>query len=256
MGSLDLVQLRRLVRKLYFELDERGWFQQHLGKDCVDAPVDIGAHVLEELGRDLWPFSRTIDDAEEEWLFSIVEFLYVHAAKPTDTFNHSWSGCGLHVRDADDDAGRAEFLARANSLLARYSPPYELQENGEIWGITPAGLSEIVPERTGESTIDDRVASAQRTFLRYGATEDDKRIAVRDLADVLENLRATVGTRLPSKDEGELFAIANQFAIRHHRPDQKTDYDSGIWLDWIYFAYLNAIQLATRIINRGTNDEI
>ncbi len=95
--------------------------------------------------------------------------------------------------------------------------------------------------------MDDRVVSARRAFARYGATDDDKRHAIHDLADVLEHLRASGGTGLPTKDEGELFAIANGFGIRHHNPKQKTDYQSGPWLDWIYFSFLNSIHVVNRL---------
>jgi hypothetical protein len=41
-------------------------------------------------------------------------------------------------------------------------------------------------------------------------------------------------TLLPTKDEGELFNIASNFAIRHHNRQHKTDYDAGIWLAWMF----------------------
>ena len=34
------------------------------------------------------------------------------------------------------------------------------------------------------------------------------------------------------------FDIANNFAIRHHDPKQKTNYDQTIWYAWICFAWL------------------
>jgi len=139
-----------------------------------------------------------------------------------------------------------------NGILGRYITPYELRENGEIWAIAPTGLEQVEPMPTGERSIDDRVQSAIRTFRRYGADDDAKRQAVRDLADVFEYLRSTVGTQLLSRDEGELFDIANNFGIRHHNPRQKTDYDSGVWLDWIFFSYLNSVSLVSRLLAKRT----
>jgi hypothetical protein len=51
---------------------------------------------------------------------------------------------------------------------------------------------------------------------------------VRDLADVLEYLRPNVQTLLTSKDENDLFNLANNFGIRHHNDRQKTNCDAGL----------------------------
>lgn len=248
--ALTFEQLRRLVAALYAEYDEKAWFQWKMGKDCVDAPRDLGAYVFDRLGADVWPFAQSIREMSEEWLFSVIEFLHEHSAAPTKTFYHQYYSCGTHVEEADEDAGKHQFRDRINALLDRYAPAYELTPEGEVWTTAPTGLEDAVPEPTSESAVDDRVASAMRAFRRYGATDDDKRHAIRDLADVLEHLRATVGSQLPSKDEGDLFNIANNYGLRHHNQNQKLDYDRSIWLDWMFYSFLNAIQLATRVVNR------
>jgi hypothetical protein len=212
----------------------------------VDAPVDVGAKILEILGRDLWPFSSEISSLDEPWLFTVVEFGYDHVSKPADVWDHAYGRCGIHVATASPRAGRAEYANRINGLLARYVEPYTLAEDGLIYAATPSGLEAIEPVVTGSDPIDRRVESAIRTYRRYGASDDDKRHAIHDLADVLEYLRSTIGTGLPRKDEGELFAIANNFGVRHHSPSQKTDY-SGPWLDWIFYSFLNGVHLATRL---------
>lgn len=248
--ALDYEGLRRLIAEACISYEQQGWFQAHLGKDCVDDPKDIGAYVLEDVGVEIWPLEN-LRGLEEDWLFTSVEFLYGHVAKPIMTNVHSWNACGIHVHTADDDQGRAEFRERINTMLRRYSPPFELRENGEVWHVPPTGLEELVALPTGDPSIDGRLRDAVSRYHRHGVSEDEKRQAVRDLADVLEFLRASVGTSLPSKDEGYLFDIANNFAIRHHNPSQKTDYDQGIWLDWIFFAFLNAIALTTRLMARA-----
>ena len=245
--AYDLPTLRRLVCRLYDELDEAGWFQHKIGKDCVDAPEDLGAVILLHLGRELWPLSRHLPNLDEEWLFTILEFLHDHVAMPTASYRHNYSGCGLHVTEADEEAGRTAFRERVNDLLARYEKRYELTANGEIWARPPLGLEQRVPQPVGDPAIDDRVTSALRAFRRYGATDDDKRHAIHDLADVLERRKKSVGTQLPRKDESDLFLIANRFGIRHHDPSQRTDYDTGIWLDWIFYGFLNTIALVNHL---------
>ena len=249
---LEYTDLRGLVSGIFDDLEDKGWFQVKIGKDCVDNPKNLDTVVLERLGFDGWPLSRVATRQPEEWLFTMIEFAYSHVSKPLDSYYHSWDDCGVHVTRSDDEAGRREFRERVNPILARYTTPYELRENGEIWAVAPAGLDNIEPTPTGEPSIDDRVQSAIRTFRRYGADDDTKRHAIRDLADVFEYLRSTVGTQLLSKDEAELFNIANNFGVRHHNPKQKTDYDSGVWLDWIFFSYLNSVSLVSRLLAQRT----
>lgn len=248
---LTFEQAKRLLRSMYRDLDGRGWFQVHMGKDCVDAPEDVGAYVLEELGWDAWPLDDAIEGASEDELFTILEFLYDNVSEPTDSSDHPYAGCGLHVRSGDDLRGRAELRERVNRIIERYEVPHTLRENGEVWESAPLGIDAQEPVSTEDPSIDDRVRAAQSAFRRHGATLDDKRHAVRDLADVLELLRSTIGTNLPSADENRLFEIANQFGIRHHNPAQKTDYDAELWLDYMYYAYLNAIATASRILARS-----
>jgi hypothetical protein len=250
LPRLSYTDLQRLFGGIFEELEDKGWFQAKLGKDCTDNPKDIGAVVLEKLGREAWPLSNAARREPEEWLFTLIEFAYLNVSKPTESHYHSWDDCGIHVTDSDDVRGRREFRQRASALLSRYETPHELRSDGEIWEAAPTGLESIEMARTGEQPIDNRVQSAIRSFRRHGATEDDKRHAVHDLADILEYLRKSGGTQLPSRDEGELFNIANNFGIRHHNPQQKTNYSTGIWLDWIFYSYLNTIATLTRLHTR------
>lgn len=249
LPPLDYPGLRRLVLKVLNEYEDAGWFQSKLGKDCVDDEEDVGARYLEALGRDLYPFSKVSETEDDGSLFSLIEFLYDNAAKPTSTRFHGYMGCGLHVHDADAEAGRAEFLPRINALMARYHIPLVLRSEGEIWELPPLGMEEIIPKPTGESSIDDRVASARRAFLLRGATRDDKRHAIVDLAGVLERYRDLVKEHLARSDEAAVFNIANNYGLRHHNDKQKVDYDDE-FMDWIFYNYLNLIRLLTRIVNR------
>ena len=239
-------------------LEADGLFQWHLGKDCVDAGyipgqsarADPRAYVHFLLGRDIWPFDESLPTLEEDWVFTVLEFLHDHAAMPTEFSHHTWADCGIHVESADEASGHEEFRLVINRYLARYGSGYELQPSGEIWHLTPSGLEDRSPEETGDKSIDDKVQHAMSTFRRHNATDEQKRDAIKNLADVLELLRSAADTGLPSKDEDRLFEIANQYGIRHHNTRQKTEYESRIWLDWIFYAFLNAVALTTAIRNR------
>ena len=256
--SLD--GLKSILVAEFSRLEADGLFQWHLGYYCVDAgyvrgqsaATDPGAYVHWSLGHDIWPFNQSLPNLDEARVFTVLEFLHDHAALPTESSFHGFDYCGLHVESADDTAGREEFRYVVNRYLAKYRSGYELQPNGEIWDLTPPGLEDLLPEATGDSSIDDKVHHAMSMFRRHGATDEQKRDAIRNLADILEHLRDSVGTGLPSKDEADLFKIANNFGIRHHNTRQRTEYDSGVWLDWIFYACLNAVALANAIRNRQT----
>ena len=257
----NLHGLKRILIAEFSRLEaEKGLFQWHLGKECVDAGrisgqsagSDPGAYVHFLLDRDIWPFDESLPLMDEDGVFTVIEFLHDHAAMPRESWHHDYAGCGLHVKSADNVSGRAEFRNVVNRYLGRYMSGYELQPNGEIWDLTPPGLEDLLPEATGDSSIDDKVHHAMSMFRRHGATGEQKRDAIRNLADILEHLRDSVGTGLPSKDEADLFKIANNFGIRHHNTRQRTEYDSGVWLDWIFYACLNAVALANAIRNRQT----
>jgi hypothetical protein len=53
---------------------------------------------------------------------------------------------------------------------------------------------------------------------------------------------------LDRKDESALFELANNFAIRHHNPDQKTNYDRAIWYSWMFHFYLATYHAAIRLL--------
>jgi hypothetical protein len=83
---------------------------------------------------------------------------------------------------------------------------------------------------TNDENVRKRIESAVLRYRRHGSTLDDRRQAVRDLADVLEYLRPKVKALLTKPDESDLFNIANNFGIRHHNDKQKTTYDTALWL--------------------------
>ncbi|MCX5545193.1 hypothetical protein M3A49_38100 [Paraburkholderia sp. CNPSo 3076] len=68
---------------------------------------------------------------------------------------------------------------------------------------------------------------------------------------MLEFIRNEAKAVLTSQDEADLFQLANNFGIRHHRKDQKTDYDSSIWLSWMFYYYLATIHACFRLIEKA-----
>ena len=63
--------------------------------------------------------------------------------------------------------------------------------------------------------------------------------------------REEVKKVLKSDDASDLFNLANNFGIRHHRKGQKTDYDQSIWLSWMFYYYLATIHACVRLVEKG-----
>lgn len=86
-------------------------------------------------------------------------------------------------------------------------------------------------------------------YRRYSATIDDKKDAVRTLADVLEFLRRE-GIKLSDKGDDDLFRIINRFDIRHHNREQQGDYDKEVWYDWMFYTFLSSINVLLKLENK------
>jgi hypothetical protein len=86
-------------------------------------------------------------------------------------------------------------------------------------------------------------------FLRHRSSEEDRRDAVKSLADVLEFLRPKL-KRVLKGDEADLFNIANNYGLRHHNRLQKRDYEANIWLPCIFYVFLATIHAAVRSLKR------
>ncbi|HEY7067672.1 MAG TPA: hypothetical protein VII06_39815 [Chloroflexota bacterium] len=261
VARLDLPMLRRLFYTFYREFQARYYFQQYMGFECVDSGMidgvlgnDIDAAVFWRLRKDnVWPIDTNYSQYTEDDLFDIVELLYDCVSKPIEGWYHQYNGCGWHYDTYDQDAGQKEFRAKINQLLFDYRDGYELSEAGEIlesgqpWA---ASLLNAKIPSYDPVNVEARLEAAILKFRRRGTPIEDKRDAVRDLAGVLEFLRPKLKHVFNSKDESDLFNIANNFSIRHHGQQQKRDYDLAIWCSWMFYFYLATIHAALRLIQR------
>ena len=108
--------------------------------------------------------------------------------------------------------------------------------------------AEIIPY--DEANVDSKVRGAIIKWRNRHLSLTEKKDAIRELADVFEWLKKTkgLGTVLDGKDESAIFDIANNFAIRHHNPNQKSNYDRTIWYAWIFHFYLATYHAAVRLL--------
>lgn len=246
-----------LFVSVFDELRLDGYFHEAFGYSCVDAGEidgkirDVGLEILLSVRKKrLWPIEACAGEYSEDDLFDMIEFLYQHVSKPIDGSPHSWGGCGMHWETFNQAEGRRHFRDKINTLLELYVNKFELSPSGEVLRKPEAGFEPMfeadVPSK--DRKVASRINDSLLRFRRHGSTIDDRRQAVRDLADVLEYLRPKVKSFLTSKDENDLFNIANNFGIRHHNDKQKTNYDAALWLSWMFYFYLSTIHVVLRKI--------
>jgi hypothetical protein len=280
---LPLEALRRLVVSVFDDFNDRDYLQESLGFECVDAGYVDGqvgpnpaSFFFRTLMRDrVYPWDQRVSDGEsdldpfgparrtvEAWTlwdvdttFDMIEVLHDLVSKPLEGHYHSWNDCGYHYSTFDRIAGQREFREEINKVLRLGDPAYELDDEGHIVERVPDEFGQLlaapVPPDTDPELITSRIDAAVVEFRTRGATIDDRRHAVRDLADVLEVLRADVREHMLTADEKAIYHLANGFSIRHNNREQKGDYDRLTWLRWAFYVYLATIHALLRVRAAG-----
>jgi hypothetical protein len=261
---LSLDSLKTLFMSAYREFSSRGYLAEYFGFYCVDQGevagkigADIPNYMLFHIRKaNLWPVAEHINEFSEHDLFDLIEFLYDHISKPTKGELHSYGDCGTHWTKFDDKPGKADYRVNINNLLLSYGDGYELTSRGEVMGLGPQGIVTLYEAElpNAEKAVSDKVQTSVDRFRRYGSTVEDRHGAVRDLADVLEFLRAKIKTVLLKPDEADLFTLANKFGIRHFNESQKREYDRSIWLSWMFYHYLATIHAVHHLMQRQTGE--
>jgi hypothetical protein len=260
LSGLPLSDVVDLFVRVFDQMCEDGYFHEAFGYECVDAGHidgvvrDVELEILLSIRKKgLWPLHLMGPDYAEDDFFDVVEFLYQHVSKPIDGTYHNWDNCGMHWETFNKAQGQAEYREKVNSVLSHYLKPFELAAIGEVLHKPEAGFEQIfdadIPST--DKNISGRIDAAVLRYRRHGSTIDDRRQAVRDLADVLEYLRPQVKSLLTVADEKDLFNLANNFGIRHHNDQQKTSYDASLWLSWMFYFYLATIHVLLRKQQHG-----
>jgi hypothetical protein len=258
-AKIDLPILLRLFRDMYLSLEEKGYFQEAFGYYCNydddtagTLGYDIGAQMFKIFRRDnLWPIQDKCSEYSKADLFDVIEFIYDYISKPIKKCS-----CGIHYEIFNQAEGRQEYLSQINDLIKDFETGFELSENGEILAAIDSGFSELIEEHIIEydaENVDAKISAAVLKFRRYRSSQDEIRGAVRDLAEVLEFIRPKIKKVLDKRDENDLFNIVNNFGIRHHNDQQKTDYDRSVWNNWMFYYYLATIHAILKLIEKKDN---
>lgn len=268
--KLTLAEVTNQLVAAYRFLQQQDLLQRSFGYSCVDAGQVAGlfgtsleAHFYLKTGirvdGSIVSFieeSAKVEEAAEVGLFTLIEFLFDHVATPNQKTGryHDWSNCGWHHdcrREKFDVPGaQREWRETVNVFLKFYEDGFELSSEGEVVRLAPDGLADLfqasAPAAAGDTNV-SKLRNAIRTFRRGLSSREDQKQAVRDLADILEFYRPQAKTLLMKDDEMALFTIANNFAIRHHRENQRDNYD-GPWLTWLFYLYLSTVRLILTLI--------
>lgn len=264
--------VRRLVVSVFDSFRERDYMQEAFGYECVDAgfvPGSVGldpdAYFLRTIRREgVWPYwaephrgewyeTAPAERWDEDTMYDVVEVMHDLISKPLNGRYHDYAHCGWHYNTFDQEEGQREYREEINAVLRLADPAYELGADGLLIERGPQEFRQLLGAEVPPDAEDDvaaKIAAATTRFQARGASLDDRRHAVRDLADVLEAIRQDMKDTMLSADESDLFNIANNFAIRHHNRKQRPGYDRATWLRWMFYVYLATIHAVLRVRDR------
>jgi len=255
--GFTLVDFLPLFVRLFNQLNKDGYFTESFGFECVNSGlipgnvVDPVYDILIKLRKkNIWPIENKADKYSEEDLFDVIEYLFDNVSRPIEGTYHDWQDCGMHWETFNKEEGKQYYITKINELLELYDKKYVLSDHGEILLKAEKGFDRIfeadIP--TKDININGKIDNAIYRFRKYGASVEERRLAVRDLSDVLEYLKPSLKKLLSTKDESDLFNIANNFGIRHHNDKQQNNYDKSLWFSWMFYFYLATIHLILRKI--------
>ena len=259
----DLAAAQRDWSREVAHLQERGYLDRVTPRPCVDddnfaGPPDqdraLDAAIADRLGEaGLWrPRQESWDEVT---FYSLVEVFHDLVARPRGRWAHNFNGCGWHYERFAPFPAQVLYRWKVNRLLERHGLHLMLAKTGEDTGRrvhrVDEGRQALVDSALNVPHQERRVsvAHAIALFRSRDASRDEKRSACTVLASLLEERRTLLKSELFKKDEGALFQIANEFAIRHRDAKQHPEYDDA-YLDWVFWWYLATVELTDKLVHR------
>ncbi len=254
--TLDIGAVYLKVDDLYTFFEQKQYFKEKLeisGNSVPETARRLASLALQFCPFPIkaWPEGLKTEDA----IFDLLEFLFDHISKPGELVSMSNEGYQYYdFIDYDEAQGKKEFRELANSFLCDYRDGYEISAEGRILSLDPelGGIlsAEIIPYN--KVKVDDKVRLAILKWRNRHLDLSQRKDAIRELADVFEWLKKSgdLGKVFSTKDDSDLFNIANNFHIRHHNPAQSSNYDERIWCSWMFHFYLASYHALVRLLIR------
>lgn len=247
------------------ELRERDYFPEVLPKHCPDNAQSWEADPSEAISRAIqvevtWPLDESYLSLPDDVFYSVIEYFHDQARRPRTRSTHDFGECGFDYHDHDRLSGEAVYRWRVNGLLEQHGIELRLgksgSERGRLIRHADLGLDDFAQELidTAVETDDEKIASNISLYRNRSANIHDRRAAVGQLAGYLEKRRQTFkNVQFTKGDEGALFNIFNNFALRHDNAIQQDDYGDE-YLDWIFWTTLAGIRLLKQVDDRGESE--
>lgn len=260
--AIDPSAPRRDWLTMVNSLKSRGYLAHVAPEICVDDNVGgpepaqvLDDAIAERLGvAGLWMAGQP-ESWDDDTFYGLVEVIHDLVQRPRSRSYHDYGNCGYHYDDFTYYPAQVLYRWSANRILTRYKIDLVLAKSGEDVG-------RLIHQPTdGRAALVEAVLAVKDTaalptlehaislFRGRAATREDKRSACVALAGLLEESRVLLKERLHKKDEGALFQIANEFAVRHRNARQHDDYDEA-YLDWLFWWYLATFDLTIKLLSR------
>jgi hypothetical protein len=195
-GQITLEGLYQKLQSLYLFFRDRDYFKE-VGVTKTTIPDEIKHKAALCLSFQMFPITKwTGPEVTEGHIFEALEFLHDHVSRP-GVWTEMSTASGYTYSDYDGydaDAGQGEFRREANAFLAEYKSGFELTRDGKILALGSDGLQHILNAKLvpyDEVKVDSKVRGAIIRWRNTQLSLDEKRGAIRDLADVFEWLKKT-----------------------------------------------------------------
>lgn len=248
----------RVVR----DLRERGYLNELFGDSCPDS-VDMELSPQEVLAdrysvSRIWPIESTTRAGQNLAPFlDLIEALDDLVRAP---IVRSWHSFGEpHWDNSETSRWRGQEIYRweVNRVLEKSELPYVIVSHGADAGYVAerfeADFADLANElmEIDNDGLKNRIDIAIALFRNRSGGRESKNSACVKLAGILEERGKILKENLDKPDERDLFKIANNFALRHRRDNQKDDY-APEFLDWIFWTYMATISLTEKLIKRDS----
>lgn len=248
------------IKSIFYLFQRKDYFKQLGGttSNFISDTIELEANI--KLGFQPFPIEKWVWVGENQvnQVFDFIEFLFDLVSKPCGDMIPQTNDTGFNYWDYlsyDKKEGEKDFIEYINYVLNNYKEGFELSKNGEILSLGSDGLqqilrAEIIPY--DENNVDKKVEYAINKWRKRGSTLQDRKEAIREIADVFEWLKKNkdIEKVLNNKDDSDLFLLANKFHIRHHNQDQKSNYDKNIWYSWMFHFYLATYHAVIRLLKK------
>lgn len=249
LSTVFVVIVNELTKKDYFR--EFFGYADNFGRTVEGSMGDsFENYTLAALGRRIAsPFYNPKPNYSEVDLFDAIELLHDNVTLKTMVDEY---GLGLPFADFTIAESQAVYRGKINRHLAQYSSGWELLGDGTIRELVEEGFRGLVdsPIQYGdEENVDKRIRRAAKSFLKYGASELDKKAALIEIGGALEYVRSEL-EQFNKNATSDIFNLLNNFDLRHNRRLKQSDYDVEVYYPWMFYTFLSTYNAFVQMMKK------